>query len=88
MAHKYNPFQPNTMVAPGIFVGRLEKIDTIRRSLFQAQNGNPQHFLIKGERGIGIPTGFVWCFRAGFCHVVGPRGLARGPLVFPTDVSS
>lgn len=41
MAHKDNPFQPNTMVALGMFVGRLEEIDTIRRSLFQAKNGNP-----------------------------------------------
>lgn len=53
MALKYNPFQPNTMVAPGMFVGRLEEIDTIEQSLFQAKNGNPQHFLIEGERGIG-----------------------------------
>jgi len=53
MALKYNPFQPNTMVAPGMFVGRLEEIDAIEQSLFQAKNGNPQHFLIEGERGIG-----------------------------------
>lgn len=50
---KFNPFQPNSIVAPGAFVGRQEEIATIERCLFQAKNGNPQHFLIEGERGIG-----------------------------------
>lgn len=53
MALRFNPFQPNTMVAPGMFVGRLDEIDTIEQCLFQTKNGNPQHFLVEGERGIG-----------------------------------
>ena len=53
MAFKYNPFQPNRMVAAGMFVGRMDEISSIEKALFQAQNENPQHFLIEGERGIG-----------------------------------
>ena len=36
-----------------MFTGRLVELHTIEQSLFQAKNGNPQHFLIEGERGIG-----------------------------------
>jgi hypothetical protein len=50
---KYNPFKPNGIIAPGAFVGRIDEIKVIERCLFQAKNGNPQHFLIQGERGIG-----------------------------------
>lgn len=53
MALKFNPFQPNSIVVPGMFVGRMDELDTIEQCLFQAKNGNPQHFLISGERGIG-----------------------------------
>ena len=53
MAAKYNPFRPNNMVGPGMFVGRIDELRTIARCLFQAKNGNPQHFLAQGERGIG-----------------------------------
>lgn len=49
----FNPFQPNSMIRPDMFVGRQEELDTIERCLFQTENGNPQHFLIEGERGIG-----------------------------------
>ena len=50
---KYNPFRPGSIVTPGMFVGRLDESNTIQSSLFQTKNGNPQHFLIQGERGIG-----------------------------------
>jgi len=53
MAHKFNPFRPDKMCPPGIFAGRLEEIKTIDHCLLQTKNGNPQHFLIEGERGIG-----------------------------------
>lgn len=52
-ASKYNPFRPNGVITPGMFVGRIDEIDLIERCLFQTKNGNPQHFLIQGERGIG-----------------------------------
>jgi len=50
---RYNPFQPNSIIASGMFVGRIEEIRTVERCLFQSKNRNPQHFLIQGERGIG-----------------------------------
>lgn len=50
---KYNPFRPNSIITPGMFVGRKEEIDSIAQALFQTKHGNPQHFLIEGERGIG-----------------------------------
>lgn len=36
-----------------MFTGRTDEVGTIERSLFQAKCGNPQHFLIESERGIG-----------------------------------
>lgn len=36
-----------------MFVGRVNELLSIERGLFQAKHGNPQHFLIEGERGIG-----------------------------------
>jgi len=50
---KYNPFRPNAIVTPGMFSGRIDEINAIERCLHQTRNGNPQHFLIEGERGIG-----------------------------------
>lgn len=50
---RYNPFQPNRIVNPAMFVGRVDEISKIEHSLFQAKSGNPQNFLIEGERGIG-----------------------------------
>lgn len=50
---KFNPFVPNGIAFPGMFIGRLEEIETIEQSLFQTKNKNPQHLLISGERGIG-----------------------------------
>ena len=50
---KFNPFRPGHAVAPGMFAGRLNEIKAMERGLFQTKNGNPQHFLLEGERGIG-----------------------------------
>ncbi|PPQ33197.1 AAA family ATPase [Rhodopila globiformis] len=50
---KFNPFRPGSIVAPGMFVGRANELNTIERCLFQTKLGNPRHFLIEGERGIG-----------------------------------
>lgn len=36
-----------------MFSGRYNEIQGMDRGLFQTKNGNPQHFLIEGERGIG-----------------------------------
>lgn len=50
---RYNPFRPNSAVVPGMFVGRIQELESIEQSLLQTKNGNPQHFLVNGERGIG-----------------------------------
>lgn len=56
---KYNPFRPNSIVPTGAFVGRTDEIRTIEQCLFQTKNGNAQHFLIQGERGIGKSSLFL-----------------------------
>ena len=50
---RYNPFRPGNIVTPGMFCGRYEEFVGTERALFQTKNGNPHHFLIHGERGIG-----------------------------------
>lgn len=50
---KFNPFRPGSLVSPGMFAGRHKDIEILERVLFQTKNGNPLHFLIRGERGIG-----------------------------------
>jgi len=50
---KINPFQPNSPVSPGMFIGRMEEIERIESQLFQVQAGQQTNFLITGERGIG-----------------------------------
>lgn len=53
MPDKYNPFRPDKMCPPGIFSGRIEELKTIDHCLIQTKAGNPAHFLLEGERGIG-----------------------------------
>jgi hypothetical protein len=56
---KFNPFRPDKIAPPGIFAGRIEEIRAIDHCLLQTKNGNPQHFLLIGERGIGKSSLFV-----------------------------
>jgi len=53
MANKFNPFRPDKMMPPGMFCGRMDELKFIDHCLVQTKHGNPQHFLIEGERGIG-----------------------------------
>lgn len=53
MNAKVNPFRPNSPVNPGMFVGRLDEINSLEQSLLQTQAESPTHFMITGERGIG-----------------------------------
>jgi hypothetical protein len=46
----FNPFRPNSIATDELFQGRRNEMLFIERSLFQTKNGNPQHFLIEGER--------------------------------------
>lgn len=50
---KFNPFRPNEIVHPGMFAGRYNEFLALEKTLFQTKHGNPTHFLIDGERGIG-----------------------------------
>jgi len=53
MMLKYNPFKPGSIIHPGMFAGRMAELQVLEQALFQTENGNPTHFLIHGERGIG-----------------------------------
>ncbi len=50
---KYNPFNPNSVVATNLFVGRSEYILRIIRKLEQVRRGMPSSFFLYGECGIG-----------------------------------
>jgi hypothetical protein len=56
---KFNPFRPNTIAPPDLFRGRDVELLFTERSLFQTKNGNPMHFLIEGERGLGKSSLFL-----------------------------
>lgn len=57
---KLNPFRPGSVISPGMFVGRIEEIDVVEQALLQTRDGNPQHFIIEGERGIGKSSLCLW----------------------------
>ncbi len=50
---RFNPFKPGAIIHPGMFAGRIDELRALETALFQTQNGNAEHFLIHGERGIG-----------------------------------
>lgn len=50
---KYNPFNPNSVVATNLFAGRSQYILRIIRKLDQVRRGMPSSFFLFGERGIG-----------------------------------
>ena len=50
---RFNPFSPGSLVPEGVFTGRIEESQALERMLFNTKHGNPQHFLLHGERGIG-----------------------------------
>ncbi len=50
---RFNPFKPGSVVTPGMFAGRHNELEILNRCLFQTKHGNPEHFLLHGERGIG-----------------------------------
>ncbi|MHC1777018.1 MAG: ATP-binding protein [Lentimicrobium sp.] len=56
---KFNPFRPNSIATSDLFQGREEEMSFIERSLLQTKYGNPQHFLIEGERGLGKSSLFL-----------------------------
>jgi hypothetical protein len=87
MALRYNPFQPNKIIAPGMFVGRVEEIHAIEQCLFQTKFENPQHFLIEGERGIGKSSLLVFVDKFASGEVDAPRGGRFNFLSLGLDMS-
>jgi AAA ATPase-like protein len=57
---RFNPFRPGSIVTPGMFSGRYDELVSMEQALFQTKNGNPQHLLIHGERGIG-KSSLLYC---------------------------
>ena len=50
---KNNPFNPNSVVQPGLFAGRVNQVRHVIRKMSQVRNKMPSSFVISGERGIG-----------------------------------
>lgn len=53
ISEKISPFEPRQPVSPEKFEGRMNIIEDYTRHLALAVNGQPQHFYLNGNRGIG-----------------------------------
>lgn len=76
------------MVGPGMFVGRSEELTAVSRCLFQAKNGNPQHFLVMGERGIGKSSLLMYVDLLASGKVPGPDRAALQFLTASVDLGN
>ncbi|MCK5614519.1 hypothetical protein KAR91_72310 [Candidatus Pacearchaeota archaeon] len=54
MKAKINPFRPNSLVNPGMFVGRVDELDRLEISLFQTLADQPE-----SGKGSSLPLAFV-----------------------------
>jgi hypothetical protein len=45
---------------PGMFAGRIDELIELEKILLQTKKGNPAHFLVTGERGIGKSSLFFY----------------------------
>ncbi len=50
---KNNPFNPNSVVQPQLFAGRVQQVRHVVRKMSQVRSKMPSSFVISGERGIG-----------------------------------
>lgn len=50
---KINPFKPNSPVPTAMFAGRYNELVTLEKGLFQTKNGQPENYIVTGDRGIG-----------------------------------
>ena len=50
---KNNPFNPNSVVKPQLFAGRVDQVFHVVRKMSQVRDKMPSSFVISGERGIG-----------------------------------
>ena len=53
ISEKISPFEPRHPVSPEKFEGRMNIIEDYTRHLASAINGQPQHFYLNGNRGVG-----------------------------------
>lgn len=53
ISEKISPFEPRQPVSPEKFEGRMNIIEDYTRHLASAVNGQPQHFYLNGNRGVG-----------------------------------
>jgi AAA ATPase domain len=88
MADRYNPFRPNSIVSTGMFAGRYEELKKIRQAFVQTRNGNPAHFLIHGERGIGKSSLLLYVNALGNGRVLTPSGEAYNFLTLQIELES
>ena len=51
---KNNPFNPNSVVQPQLFAGRVNQVHHVVRKMSQIRDKMPSSFIISGERGIGL----------------------------------
>ena len=84
---KVNPFNPNSPVNPGMFVGRLQEIDRLDAHLLQTASGQPTNFMITGERGIGKSSLMLYARALAQGHVE-VDGRTLHFLVAFTDIDS
>lgn len=70
---KFNPFQPGTIVNPTMFSGRSSELFAIEKILFQTTNGNPSHFVVHGERGIGKSSLLLYLDHLARGDITSPR---------------
>ena len=66
-----NPFRPNSPINPGMFVGRVNELERLEQALIQTMAGEPAHFMITGERGIGKTSLLLYL-----------KALAQGNITF------
>jgi hypothetical protein len=50
---KYNPFNPNSVVAPNLFAGRTKQVFKLLEKLEHVKRGMSSSFVLHGDRGIG-----------------------------------
>jgi hypothetical protein len=50
---RFNPFRPNGFAPSTVFTGRIDETLALEKMLYNTLNGNPQNFILYGERGIG-----------------------------------
>ena len=69
-----NPFRPNSPINPGMFVGRVNELERLEQAFIQTIAGEPAHFMITGERGIGKTSLLLYL-----------KALAQGNITFNSE---